>query len=370
MSGASVSSTSAAAASSVASRRSLQRALEGHGAAKAELETQRDERLRLLLAAVEGMRDARQAHRRSLPQVLEQPVGRAPHVQDHRQAVPARQQQLLAVEMFLALRRRARARSSPARSRRPPPAAGRRCAAQASSSAPGRRRARRCTAGGCPARSCRRGRAPSSRTASKLSAPTAGITQCRTPAAAARARIASRVGAEFGRVQVAMGINPERPCAADDARSACSGRRKRATVCIVSSRASAVFRGERMRRPALYSCSRTAAAPATPRRPTPIADAAPQASPVPRTAAPPRLPRPSRRMLLGGRSCCWPRLLACTLALCAAADAPAQADPGRHQRGGAQDAGNAASAVASTRAPTRTSGRRWCAWSATSRRAG
>ena len=44
------------------------------------------------------MRDA--AHP-GLAQVLEEPVGRPPHVQDHRQAVAARQRELLAIEEFL-----------------------------------------------------------------------------------------------------------------------------------------------------------------------------------------------------------------------------------------------------------------------------
>ncbi len=39
----------------------------------------------------------------TVAQVLEQAVGRAPHMQDHRQAMPVRQQQLLAVEELLAI---------------------------------------------------------------------------------------------------------------------------------------------------------------------------------------------------------------------------------------------------------------------------
>ena len=45
------------------------------------------------------MRDPAHA---GLAQVLEEPVGRPPHVQDHRQAVAPRQRELLAIEKFLA----------------------------------------------------------------------------------------------------------------------------------------------------------------------------------------------------------------------------------------------------------------------------
>ena len=78
----------------------LQGALVGHGAAEPELETQGDERLRLLHTAVEGMGDA--AAHRHFAQALEQAVGRAAHVQDHRQAEAPRQLQLRAVKAPLA----------------------------------------------------------------------------------------------------------------------------------------------------------------------------------------------------------------------------------------------------------------------------
>ena len=77
----------------------LQGALVGHGTAKPELETQGNERLRLLHTAVEGMGDA--AAHRHFAQALEQAVGRAAHVQDHRQAEAPRQLQLRAVKLLL-----------------------------------------------------------------------------------------------------------------------------------------------------------------------------------------------------------------------------------------------------------------------------
>ena len=73
----------------------LQRALEGHRAAEAQLEAQLDEGQRLLRAAVEGVRDAAGTPV-DAAQLPEQRVGRAAHVQDHRQAGAARQLELRA----------------------------------------------------------------------------------------------------------------------------------------------------------------------------------------------------------------------------------------------------------------------------------
>ena len=80
----------------------LQRPLEGHRAAEAEPQSALDELQRLGLAAVEGMRDA--AGRLDAAQALQQAVGRAPHMQDHRQPGVARQLQLGEVETLLHLR--------------------------------------------------------------------------------------------------------------------------------------------------------------------------------------------------------------------------------------------------------------------------
>ena len=78
----------------------LQSPLESHRPAEAELETEFDKGERLLLAAVECVRDAA-AHRRAA-QMLQQGVGRAPHMQDRGQLELARQLQLLGIEKLLA----------------------------------------------------------------------------------------------------------------------------------------------------------------------------------------------------------------------------------------------------------------------------
>ena len=80
----------------------LQRTLVGECAAKAQLESQCDKRLRLLPAAVEGVGDA--ALHRHLAQPLEQAVGTAAHVQDHGQIEAPCQLQLRAVKLLLARR--------------------------------------------------------------------------------------------------------------------------------------------------------------------------------------------------------------------------------------------------------------------------
>ena len=61
MSGESVSSTSASSGQCFRQAPDIERALEGHGAANAKLESQLDEHVGLLLAAVEGMRDTTHA---------------------------------------------------------------------------------------------------------------------------------------------------------------------------------------------------------------------------------------------------------------------------------------------------------------------
>ena len=61
----------------------------GAAAPAAEAQTEFDEGQRLLLAAVERMRDA--AAHCYAPQAVQQGVGRAPHVQDHRQIELARE---------------------------------------------------------------------------------------------------------------------------------------------------------------------------------------------------------------------------------------------------------------------------------------
>src|SRR5665647_1109446 len=87
----------------------LQRALKGQGTTKAEFETQCDEGLRLLLAAVKGMGNTvptpgLAAH---LTQPFEHLINRAPRVRDHRQIMAAGQSELLQVKMLLALAQRA-----------------------------------------------------------------------------------------------------------------------------------------------------------------------------------------------------------------------------------------------------------------------
>ena len=78
----------------------LQRALERHRAAEAELEAERDEHARLLLAAVVGMNDA--PRHLDAAQRGEQRVGRAPHVHDDGQRELARELELLDPVMLLA----------------------------------------------------------------------------------------------------------------------------------------------------------------------------------------------------------------------------------------------------------------------------
>ena len=83
----------------------LQRAVERHCAAETQLEAQLDEGRSLLRTAVEGMGDAPVAGMAA--QVFQQRIGRAAHVQQHRQIVPPCQRQLLGVEMLLPFARQA-----------------------------------------------------------------------------------------------------------------------------------------------------------------------------------------------------------------------------------------------------------------------
>ena len=77
-----------------------QRAAERRRTAEAEAEPARDEFARLLLGAVECMRNA--AGHLDPAQVFQQPVGRAAHVHDDRQRPGVRQPQLRLVEVLLA----------------------------------------------------------------------------------------------------------------------------------------------------------------------------------------------------------------------------------------------------------------------------
>jgi hypothetical protein len=100
MSGASVSSTSASSGS-VRPGADLQRALEGHARRRSPAAKPRSTNCAACCrAAVEGVGDA--ARHLDAAQALQQRVGRAAHVQDHRQAGVARQLQLREVEALLA----------------------------------------------------------------------------------------------------------------------------------------------------------------------------------------------------------------------------------------------------------------------------
>ena len=70
-----------------------------HRTAETELEAQCDEVLGLHLAAIEGMGDA--AAHRDTAQALQQGIGRAPHMQDHRQTNLLGQSQLGQIEALL-----------------------------------------------------------------------------------------------------------------------------------------------------------------------------------------------------------------------------------------------------------------------------
>ena len=88
------------------------RSLKGDRAAKAKFESQLDEFLGLHVTAIEGVGNSGPAvpafgH---VPQVFEQTVSRAAHMQDDGQAILAGQFQLLAVEKFLPLPQRAGAK--------------------------------------------------------------------------------------------------------------------------------------------------------------------------------------------------------------------------------------------------------------------
>src|SRR5690606_23751309 len=73
-----------------------------HRAAEAEPETERDEGLGLLPAAVEGMRDAAAYARPA--QLTQDRIHGTPYMQDHRQSVPAGEPELCDKELQLARR--------------------------------------------------------------------------------------------------------------------------------------------------------------------------------------------------------------------------------------------------------------------------
>ena len=79
----------------------LLRAFVGERAAEAQLQPHRHAGLRLLRTAVERVRDA--ARHIDAAQPRDQAIGRAPHVQQHRQPGIARQLELREVERLLAL---------------------------------------------------------------------------------------------------------------------------------------------------------------------------------------------------------------------------------------------------------------------------
>ena len=191
----------------------LQRALEGHRAAEAELEAELDEGAGLLLAAVEGMRDAaaHRAARRCLSSAVGRRGARAASPAGRARA-PARS--CAAIEVLLALAVQARRRSGPGRSRRPPPAAGRR---GAPASACAQRRqvvlagARRCTADGCRARSAAMAMRQLAHRVEVAGVDRRQHASCATPAARARGDDGVAIGVELRRVEVAMGVDPHRP---------------------------------------------------------------------------------------------------------------------------------------------------------------
>jgi hypothetical protein len=137
----------------------------------------------------------------------QQRVGRAPHMQDHRQAGVARQLQLREVEVLLA-RGPARARSGRGRSRPPPPGAGRRGARPAPAQpvevgVGGAVDVQRVDA----QRIGQAVRWASVAHGSKCATSTAGSTCWRTPAARARGTTVA-VGVELRRVEVAVRVDP------------------------------------------------------------------------------------------------------------------------------------------------------------------
>jgi|GEM_PF-5688822 len=100
MSGASVSRTIDDNGSVAASCR-MCRARPTQRAAETEPEAERDELVRLLSTAIEGMRDA--TRHRHTPQVLEHPIHRTAHMQQHRQAKVTCNPQLFDEEVLLPL---------------------------------------------------------------------------------------------------------------------------------------------------------------------------------------------------------------------------------------------------------------------------
>jgi hypothetical protein len=171
----------------------LQRALEGHARRRNPAAgRRRNPGLLRLPANAWAMPVHGVGRRRQRAQPRQQAVGRAAHMQDHRQAMPARQAQLRAVEVLLARAHRRLAQAGTKKSSPISPTATSRGSSRQACSAhpalPDRhpRRAGR-TAGGCPARNCRRRHAPR-RTASKLATSDRGIDTVRArPCAQPRA---------------------------------------------------------------------------------------------------------------------------------------------------------------------------------------
>ena len=171
-----------------------QRPLEGDGAAEAEPKAEPDERLGLLLAAVEGVGDAARdgGARRSCFSTVSTARRTCSSTGRPNSAASA---SCAAKKRRLALAVEARRRNGRGRSRRPRPGADRRDGDASAS----RRRAEvavarrdRCTSDGCRARRRAHAGARARAPASKLPASTAGMTIWRTPAARARATTASR----------------------------------------------------------------------------------------------------------------------------------------------------------------------------------
>ena len=206
----------ASSGSSRASAADPQRALEGQRAAEAEPEAEPDEHVGLLLAAVEGVRDAAAAPRsgaaasaRCRPRGGTCSITGSSNSRASCSCAAKKRSCRAAVEP--------RRRSGRGRSRRPRPAAGRRGAPRARRAARSRSasaaRADR-TADGCRAR---RRAVPMRQRAHRVEVgrrrPPAGRS-APTPAARARADDGVAIGVELGGVEVAMGVDPH---ARDDA---------------------------------------------------------------------------------------------------------------------------------------------------------
>ena len=155
------------------------------------------------------MRDAARDGRAA--QVLEQVVGRAPHVQDHRQIELARQRELRGIEVRLALAvQTGHEVIEPDLADRDEARVVAQCAASASRSrARSASAARSTNSGWMPsayANAVRMGEPTHARRSSPPS--TAGSTICVTPRARARGNDGVAVGVELGRVEMTVGVDP------------------------------------------------------------------------------------------------------------------------------------------------------------------